>query len=34
VPDGAFVREPARASSFYHIALALGELIRVGDALG
>jgi mannose/cellobiose epimerase-like protein (N-acyl-D-glucosamine 2-epimerase family) len=33
-PDGAFVREPARASSFYHLALALGELIRVGDALG
>ncbi len=28
-PDGAFVREPARASSFYHIALALSELVRV-----
>ncbi len=31
-PDGAFTREPARASSFYHIALALSELIRVADA--
>jgi mannose/cellobiose epimerase-like protein (N-acyl-D-glucosamine 2-epimerase family) len=31
-PDGAFVREPARASSFYHIMLALAELIRVADA--
>ena len=31
-PDGAFVREPARASSFYHIAMALSELIRVADA--
>jgi mannose-6-phosphate isomerase len=30
--DGAFVREPARASSFYHIALALSELIRVAEA--
>ncbi len=33
-PDGAFIREPARASSFYHIALALSELIRVGEASG
>jgi mannose/cellobiose epimerase-like protein (N-acyl-D-glucosamine 2-epimerase family) len=31
-PDGAFTREPARASSFYHIMLALAELIRVADA--
>jgi mannose-6-phosphate isomerase len=31
-PNGAFVREPARASSFYHIALALSELIRVAEA--
>jgi mannose/cellobiose epimerase-like protein (N-acyl-D-glucosamine 2-epimerase family) len=27
-----FVEEPAPASSFYHIALALSELIRVADA--
>jgi mannose/cellobiose epimerase-like protein (N-acyl-D-glucosamine 2-epimerase family) len=31
-PDGAFTREPARASSFYHIMVALAELIRVADA--
>jgi len=31
-PDGAFTQEPARASSFYHIALALFELIRVARA--
>lgn len=31
-PNGSFTREPARASSFYHIALALSELIRVADA--
>ena len=31
-PDGAFVREPARASSFYHIMLALSELIRAAGA--
>jgi mannose/cellobiose epimerase-like protein (N-acyl-D-glucosamine 2-epimerase family) len=31
-PDGVFAREPARASSFYHIMLALAELIRVADA--
>jgi mannose/cellobiose epimerase-like protein (N-acyl-D-glucosamine 2-epimerase family) len=30
-PDGAFIREPARASSFYHVALALAELIRVAE---
>lgn len=29
--DGAFVDEPAPASSFYHIALALDELIRVAE---
>lgn len=29
--DGAFIDEPAPASSFYHIALALAELIRVAD---
>lgn len=28
-PEGGFVREPARASSFYHIVVALSELIRV-----
>jgi mannose-6-phosphate isomerase len=27
--EGGFVREAARASSFYHIALAFAELIRV-----
>lgn len=27
--DGAFVEEPAPASSFYHIALAMSELIRI-----
>ncbi|HYD74159.1 MAG TPA: hypothetical protein VEF55_13555, partial [Candidatus Binatia bacterium] len=32
MPDGAFTREPARASSFYHIMLAFAELIRVADA--
>lgn len=31
-PDGGFVREPARASSFYHVMLALSELIRVARA--
>lgn len=31
-PDGAFVQEPARASSFYHVMLALSELIRVANA--
>jgi mannose-6-phosphate isomerase len=29
--DGSFVDEPSPASSFYHIALALDELIRVAD---
>lgn len=29
--DGVFVDEPAPASSFYHIALALAELIRVAE---
>jgi mannose-6-phosphate isomerase len=29
--EGAFVDEPAPASSFYHIALALAEMIRVAD---
>ncbi len=32
-PDGGFINEAAPASSFYHIALALSELIRVGDKL-
>lgn len=31
--DGAFVEEPAPASSFYHIMMAYTELIRVADAL-
>lgn len=31
-PDGSFVQEPAKASSFYHIALAVSELIRVAGA--
>jgi mannose/cellobiose epimerase-like protein (N-acyl-D-glucosamine 2-epimerase family) len=31
-PDGAFKPEPAKASSFYHIMVALFELIRVADA--
>ncbi|MDX2233058.1 MAG: HAD-IIIA family hydrolase [Hyphomonadaceae bacterium] len=31
--DGAFRREPAPASSFYHIVLALEELVRVHDAV-
>ena len=31
--DGSFVDEPAPASSFYHIVLALSELIRVAEAL-
>jgi mannose-6-phosphate isomerase len=30
--DGSFVDEPAPASSFYHIALALDELIRVAES--
>jgi mannose/cellobiose epimerase-like protein (N-acyl-D-glucosamine 2-epimerase family) len=29
--DGAFIDEPAPASSFYHIVLALAELIRVAE---
>lgn len=32
--DGAFVQEPAKASSFYHITFALRELIRVSAKLG
>jgi mannose-6-phosphate isomerase len=32
-PDGAFVEEAAPASSFYHIMLALSELIRVAEGL-
>lgn len=28
-PGGGFVQEPARASSFYHIVVAISELIRV-----
>ncbi len=32
-PDGGFVEEAAPASSFYHIILALQELIRVAEAL-
>lgn len=32
-PDGRFVDEPAPASSFYHVILALSELIRVSNAL-
>jgi histidinol-phosphate phosphatase family protein len=32
-PDGGFVDEPAPASSFYHIMLAMAELIRVADTL-
>ncbi len=31
--DGGFADEPAPASSFYHIVLALSELFRVADAL-
>ena len=31
LPDGSFIDEAAPASSFYHIALALSELIRVAD---
>jgi len=31
-PDGAFVQEPAKASSFYHIALGMSELIRIASA--
>ncbi len=31
--DGSFVEEAAPASSLYHIALALSELIRVADSL-
>lgn len=31
LPDGNFIEEAAPASSFYHIALALSELIRVAD---
>jgi mannose-6-phosphate isomerase len=30
-PNGDFIDEPAPASSFYHIALALAELIRVAE---
>jgi mannose-6-phosphate isomerase len=32
-PDGGFIEEAAPASSFYHIMLALSELIRVADEL-
>jgi mannose-6-phosphate isomerase len=32
-PDASFVQEPAKASSFYHIAVAIGELTRV-SAIG
>lgn len=31
-PEGAFKPEPAKASSFYHIMMALFELIRVAEA--
>jgi D-glycero-D-manno-heptose 1,7-bisphosphate phosphatase len=31
LPDGSFVEEAAPASSFYHAALAMAELIRVAD---
>jgi mannose-6-phosphate isomerase len=31
--DGSFVEEAAPASSFYHAALAMAELIRVADRL-
>lgn len=31
MPDGGFIEEPARASSFYHIVMALSELLRVSD---
>ncbi len=33
LPDGSFVEEAAPASSFYHAALAMGELIRVARTL-
>ncbi|MGH6952029.1 MAG: AGE family epimerase/isomerase, partial [Vitreimonas sp.] len=33
MPDGSFVEEAAPASSFYHVVLALSELIRVADEL-
>jgi mannose-6-phosphate isomerase len=33
LPDGSFLEEAAPASSFYHIILALSELIRVADML-
>jgi len=33
-PDGTFVEEPAPASSFYHIALAIAELDRAVRAAG
>ena len=33
MPDGSFVEEAAPASSFYHIMVALSELIRVADDL-
>jgi len=33
-PDGIFVEEPAPASSFYHIALAIAELDRAVRAAG
>jgi mannose-6-phosphate isomerase len=32
-PDGGFIDEAAPASSFYHIMMALSELIRVADEL-
>lgn len=31
LPDGSFVDEAAPASSFYHVMLAMAELIRVAD---
>lgn len=33
LPDGSFLEEAAPASSFYHVILALSELIRVADML-
>jgi len=33
LPDGSFLEEAAPASSFYHIILALSELIRVAEML-
>lgn len=32
-PDGSFIDQPAPASSLYHIALAMAELIRVANLL-